>query len=108
ATPTTNPNSSEKISQHGKTGGIKPEPASNGCSQPKKPAPNSAAPIQPPPKSQNHCDEPLGVRGKTSSRPAHTKCQKLNQPRRFTDARPLRRRYGRALGVLVRSFAGHC
>jgi hypothetical protein len=24
------------------------------------PAPNSAALIQPPPKSQNHCDEPLG------------------------------------------------
>ncbi|MFH0298999.1 ABC transporter permease, partial [Bradyrhizobium sp. 31Argb] len=23
-------------------------------------APNSAAPIQPPPKSQNHCDRPLG------------------------------------------------
>jgi len=31
------------------------EPASNGCSQPTKPAPNSAAPIQSPPKSQNHC-----------------------------------------------------
>ncbi|MFH0303392.1 hypothetical protein AAFX91_41035, partial [Bradyrhizobium sp. 31Argb] len=24
-------------------------------------APNSAAPIQPPPKSQNHCDRPLGL-----------------------------------------------
>src|SRR4051812_17757952 len=37
----------------------RPEPASNGCSQPTKHAPNSAAPIQSPPKSQNHCDEPL-------------------------------------------------
>ena len=55
----TTPKGSETRSQHGKSGGIKPEPASNGCSQPTKPAPNSAAPIQPPPKSQNHCDGPL-------------------------------------------------
>ena len=53
---------SETKSQHGNGGEIKPEPASNGCSQPTKPAPNSAALIQPPPKSQNHCDEPLVCR----------------------------------------------
>ncbi|WP_430648062.1 transposase [Bradyrhizobium rifense] len=35
------------------------ELASNGCSQPTKPAPNSAAPIQSPPRSQHRCDEPL-------------------------------------------------
>ena len=55
------PKGSETRSQHGKRGGIKPEPASNGCSQQIKPAPNSAAPIQPPRKSQNHRDEPLGA-----------------------------------------------
>lgn len=38
---------------------IKRETVSNGCSQPTKHAPNSAAPIQLPPKIQNHCDEPL-------------------------------------------------
>src|SRR5205807_5423313 len=59
AAASTTPKGSETRSQHGKSGGIKPEPASNGCSQPTRPAPNSAAPIQPPPKSQNHCDEPL-------------------------------------------------
>ena len=51
---------SETRSQHGKSAETKPEPASNGCSQPTKPAPNSAALIQPPPKTQSHCDEPLG------------------------------------------------
>jgi hypothetical protein len=50
------PRGSETRSQHGKRGGIKPEPASNGCSQQTEPAPNSAAPIQ---KSQNHRDELL-------------------------------------------------
>jgi hypothetical protein len=59
AAASTIPKGSETRSQHGKRGGIKPEPASNGCSQQTKPAPNSAAPIQPPPKSQNHRDEPL-------------------------------------------------
>ena len=54
------------------SGEINPEPASNGCSQPTKPAPNSAAPIQPPPKSQNHWDRPLsrilvGLKGKGAS-----------------------------------------
>ena len=62
AAASTTPKSSETRSQHGNGGEIKPEPASNGCSQPTKPAPNSAAPIQPPPKSQNHCDEPLSDR----------------------------------------------
>jgi transposase len=41
-------------------GEIRRETASNGCSQPTKPAPNSAAPIQLLLKNQNHCDEPLG------------------------------------------------
>ena len=38
-----------------------PAPASNGCSQPTKPASKWAAPILPPPKSHNHCAEPLGT-----------------------------------------------
>src|SRR3954453_20314528 len=59
ASPT--PQDSETRRQHGKGGEIRPEPASNGCSQPTKHAPNSAAPIQSPPKSQNHCDEQLGA-----------------------------------------------
>ena len=59
AAASTIPKGSETKSQHGNGGEIKPEPASNGCSQPTKPAPNSAALIQPPPKNQNHCDEPL-------------------------------------------------
>jgi hypothetical protein len=53
------PKDSETRSQHGNGGETKPEPESNGCSQPTKTAPNSAAPIQPPPKSQNHCDRLL-------------------------------------------------
>jgi transposase len=53
------PKGFEKRSQHGNGSEIKRETASNGCSQPTKPAPNSAAPIRLPPKSQNHCDEPL-------------------------------------------------
>src|SRR4051794_13785618 len=60
AAASTTPKDSETRSQHGKGGEIRPEPASNGCSQPTKHTPNSAAPIQSPPKSQNHCDEPLG------------------------------------------------
>src|SRR3982074_614947 len=36
-----------------------PAPASNGCSQPTKPAPKWAAPIPSHPKSHNHCDEVL-------------------------------------------------
>src|SRR5436190_1134094 len=51
----------EKRSQHGNGSEIKRETASNGCSQPTKPAPNSAAPIRLPPKSQNHCDQPLAL-----------------------------------------------
>jgi hypothetical protein len=34
-----------------------PAPASNGCSQPTKPAPKWAAPIPSRPKSHNHCAE---------------------------------------------------
>ena len=59
AAASTIPKGSETKSQHGNGGEINPAPASNGCSQPTKPAPNSAALIQPSPKSQNHCDEPL-------------------------------------------------
>jgi hypothetical protein len=36
-----------------------PEPASNGCSQPTKPAPKWATPIPTHPKSHNHCVEVL-------------------------------------------------
>src|ERR1700737_2633126 len=39
-----------------------PAPASNGCSQPKRPAPKWAAPIPSHPKSHNHCAEVLGHR----------------------------------------------
>src|SRR5712672_2557153 len=39
-----------------------PAPASNGCSQPTKPAPKWAAPIPSRPKSHNHCDEVLECR----------------------------------------------
>src|SRR5256885_1782909 len=59
AAASTTPNGSEKRSQHGNSSETKHETASNGCSQPTKPAPHSAAHIQPPPKSQNHCGEPL-------------------------------------------------
>jgi len=59
AAASTTPKSSEKRSQHGNGSEIKRATASNGCSQPTKPAPNSAAPIQLSSKSQNHCDEPL-------------------------------------------------
>lgn len=59
AAASTTPKGSETKSQHGKGGEIKLEPASNGCSPPTKLAPNSAAPIQPPPKGQNQGDEPL-------------------------------------------------
>ncbi|MGY3404840.1 transposase [Bradyrhizobium sp. GM5.1] len=75
AAASTTPKGSETRSQHGKSGGIKPEPASNGCSQPTRPAPNSAAPIQPPPKSQNHCDEPLGEFGRSPSYSPRSTCQ---------------------------------
>ena len=59
AVASTTPKGSENRSRHGNGSEIKRETASNGCSQPTKPAPNSAAPIQSAPKSQNHCDEPL-------------------------------------------------
>jgi len=80
AAASTTPKGSETRSQHGNGGEIKPEPASNGCSQPTKPAPNSAALIQPPLKSQNHCDRPLGQRFRGSNhirlpqRACRTKC----------------------------------
>ncbi|SCB55723.1 Homeodomain-like domain-containing protein [Bradyrhizobium shewense] len=61
AAASTTPKGSEKRSQHRNGSEIKRETASNGCSQPTKHEPNSAAPIRSPPKSQNQCDEPLGL-----------------------------------------------
>jgi hypothetical protein len=46
-------------SQHGSGSETKLAPASTGCSQQTKLAPNWGAPIQARPKSQNHCDELL-------------------------------------------------
>ena len=51
-------------SPHGNDSATAPGPASNGCSQPTKPAPKWAAPIPSHPKSHNHCAEvlvPTGV-----------------------------------------------
>src|SRR5207302_10084645 len=81
AAASTTPKGSETRSQHGKSGGIKPEPASNGCSQPTRPAPNSAAPIQPPPKSQNHCDEPLDLLApvRRDGFPSHSLCEAVQE-----------------------------
>src|SRR6478752_4929389 len=59
AAASTTPKGSATRSEHGNGSEIKRANASNGCSQPTKPAPNSTASIQTPPKSQNHCDEPL-------------------------------------------------
>src|SRR6476660_7859042 len=61
AAASTTPKGSATRSEHGNGSEIKRANASNGCSQPTKPAPNSTASIQTPPKSQNHCDEPLGA-----------------------------------------------
>ena len=43
----------------GATAKCRPAPASNGCSQPTRPAPKWAAPIPTHPKSHNHCAEVL-------------------------------------------------
>ena len=48
-------------STHGNDNEAPPAPASNGCSQPTKPEPKWAAPIQTTPKSHNYCDEVLGL-----------------------------------------------
>jgi transposase len=54
----TTPNDYAAKSQLGSEGEMPPA-ASNGCSQPTRPAPKWAAPILPLPKSHNHCAEPL-------------------------------------------------
>src|SRR6202048_4521596 len=56
------PSASSGKSQHGNNNATPPAPTSNGCSQPKKPAPKWAAPIPSRPKSHNHCAEVLGPR----------------------------------------------
>src|ERR1700674_2352999 len=55
----TTPTASSAKSPHGRNNGTPPAHASNGCSQPKKPAPKWAAPIPSRPKSHNHCAEVL-------------------------------------------------
>jgi hypothetical protein len=52
-------NASKMRSQHGSGSETKLAPASTGCSQQTKLAPNWGGPIQACSKSQNHCDEPL-------------------------------------------------
>src|ERR1700738_4138375 len=63
---TTTPSASSVKSQHANNNATPPAPTSNGCSQPKKPAPKWAAPIPSRPKSHNHCAEVL-VRSKTEA-----------------------------------------
>src|SRR5258706_13752214 len=48
-------------SLYGRNNGTPPAPESNGCSQPKRPAPKWVAPIPSRPKSHNHCAEVLGL-----------------------------------------------
>src|SRR6266508_2628355 len=60
AVESTIPNDFKTRSPHGSGSETRRAPASNGCSQPTKLAPKSAAPIRIRPKSQNHCDELLG------------------------------------------------
>src|SRR3984893_4056743 len=55
----TTPSASSAKSLHGRNNGTPPAHASNGCSQPKKPARKWAAPIPSRPKSHNHCAEVL-------------------------------------------------
>ena len=57
----TTPNGSSAKSQHGNDNETPPAPASNGCSQPTRPAPKWAAPIPSRPKSHNHCAEVLAL-----------------------------------------------
>jgi hypothetical protein len=52
---TTTPSASSLKSPHGKNNETTLAPASNGCSQPKKPAPKWTAPIPSRPKIHNHC-----------------------------------------------------
>jgi transposase len=56
----TTPSASSAKSPHGRNNETPPAHASNGCSQPKKPAPKWAAPTPSHPKSHNHCTEVLG------------------------------------------------
>jgi hypothetical protein len=63
----TTPSASSAKSPHGKNNEMPPAPASNGCSQPKRPAPKWAAPIPSHPKSHNHCAEVLGRAGAGAS-----------------------------------------
>jgi transposase len=56
----TTPNTSSAKSPLGSNNETPPAPASNGCSQPIRPAPKWAAPIPSRPKSHNHCAEVLG------------------------------------------------
>src|ERR1700682_4382105 len=67
-------------SQHGNNTAAPPAPTSNGCSQPKKPAPKWAAPIPSRPKSHNHCAEVLGPRLpiKWKSQKIWDKCSKTS------------------------------
>src|ERR1700720_2325861 len=57
----TTPRASSAKSPHGSNNETPPAPASNGCSQPKKPAPKWAAPTPSRPKSHNHCAKVLVV-----------------------------------------------
>ena len=60
----TTPSASSAKSPHGNDNETPPAPASNGCSQPIKPAPKWAAPIPSRPKSHNHCAEVLAASDK--------------------------------------------
>src|ERR1700685_325998 len=55
----TTPTASSAKSPHGRSNETTPALASNGCSQPKRPALKWAAPIPSPQRSHNHCAEPL-------------------------------------------------
>src|ERR1700675_1166047 len=59
----TTPTASSAKSPHGRSNEPPPALASNGCSQPTRPAPKWAAPILSPPKSHNHGAEVLGRDG---------------------------------------------
>src|SRR6266404_8467905 len=60
----TTPSASSAKSPHGSNNETPPAPASNGCSQPKKPAPKWAAPTPSRPKSHNHCAKVLVAHGR--------------------------------------------
>jgi hypothetical protein len=87
----TTPSASSAKSPHGKNNETAPAHASNGCSQPKKPAPKWAAPIPSRPKSHIHCAEVLvanRTRGpaKKRSRPLYPRLQ----PPATRSTRPMR------------------